>query len=342
MARRRKKAEPEANHEAWAIPYGDFLTLLLAFFVVMYAFSSINEGKYRALAESLAAAFHGEPRAMEPIQIGEHPALTPDDASVEVPIKDRGGIQPVPRMKRAASEKVDMRRPVEPGADTREEQAQSQPDLGASSKAVAAPGDIAGLEKIADEVQQAIAPLIDKDLVVVRRNQYWLEVEIKTDILFPSGVATLSTKAVPILNKLAEILKPFPNPVRIEGYTDDVPINTRRFPSNWELSAGRAASVARLMVGRGMDPHRLGIIGWSKYRPVADNSTAEGRNENRRVTLVILGGSKVPSRFYSDDEPTPDSADEASQPSPDASDDAIQTTGTHQLQGKTDAHLGGS
>jgi chemotaxis protein MotB len=156
------------------------------------------------------------------------------------------------------------------------------------------------LERIRDQVQRALQPLIDKQMVVVRRTTTWLEIEIRTDILFPSGVAKLSTPADGVLNEIAGILQPFTNPVRIEGYTDDRPINTSVFPSNWELSAARAASVARLFSERGVDPARLGIVGWSEYRPSAANSTEDGRNHNRRVLVVVLSDENAPKRFYND------------------------------------------
>ena len=99
------------------------------------------------------------------------------------------------------------------------------------------------LERVADELEQALQALIDADLVAVRRQEFWLEVEVRTDILFPSGVAILSEKAFPALDALAQTLAKYPNPVRVEGHTDDRPINTTLFPSNWELSSARAASV---------------------------------------------------------------------------------------------------
>lgn len=273
---RKKKEECEANHEAWAIPYADFLTLLLCFFIVLYALSTVNTAKYKRLAESLKAAFAGEPRSFQPIQVGNHPDQPQAHGVPNASASQIGSATPTPGIT------LPMPRHNSAGP-------------------VGTPADIAGLQKIADEVEQAIAPLIKRHLVVVHRNKYWLEVQIKTDILFPSGVATLSKQAMPVLDKLADILKPFPNPVRIEGYTDNVPIHNERFPSNWQLSASRAASVAQLFVWRGIDPKRLAIIGWSQYRPIGDNATAVGRNKNRRVTLVILGGSRVPERFYSDD-----------------------------------------
>jgi chemotaxis protein MotB len=151
------------------------------------------------------------------------------------------------------------------------------------------------LQKIAEAVQQALGALIEKDLVVVRKTELWVEIEIKTDILFASGSADLDEAAVPVLRELAAILAPHPNRLRVEGHTDDVPISTWQFPSNWELSAARGASVLRLLVAHGLDPQRMAVIGMGEHDPRADNATAQGRNANRRVTIVLLADAAAPA-----------------------------------------------
>jgi chemotaxis protein MotB len=157
------------------------------------------------------------------------------------------------------------------------------------------------LAGVADEVEQSMSDLIDRELVTVRRHGKWVEVEIRTDILFPSGVATLSPPAEQVLQQLADTLKPFPNSIRVEGHTDNRPISTPAFPSNWELSAARAASVVHLFTRAGMDPARLAVIGLGENRPSQSNATAEGRNANRRVLLVILGGNERPEGDYAEE-----------------------------------------
>ncbi len=270
---RRHKHEEHANHEAWAIPYGDLITLLLAFFVVMYAMSSVNEGKYRVLSDSLVAAFSGAPRTMEPIQVGEQqagPGVSPAISLVQQPMIDgqaRTSLQPI-----SMGHPVPM--PADPGQRSEE------------------------LATVAGEVEQSMSDLIDRELITVRRHGKWVEVEIRTDILFPSGVATLSPAAVQVLQQLAQTLRPFPNPIRVEGHTDNRPINTAAFPSNWELSAARAASVVHLFTRAGMDPARLAVIGLGENRPAQSNATPEGRNANRRVLLVILGSGIRPEGDY--------------------------------------------
>jgi len=122
----------------------------------------------------------------------------------------------------------------------------------------------------------------------VRKTQHWLEVEIKTSILFASGSSQLAGSSVGTLQKIAHILGEYPNPIHVEGFTDDRPIKTVAFPSNWELSAARAASVVHLFSRNGIDSARMAAIGYGEHHPVADNTTADGRNANRRVVLVVL------------------------------------------------------
>ena len=270
---RRKKHEDHVNHEAWAIPYADLMTLLLAFFVVMYAISTINEGKYRVMADALTAAFGGAPRTINPVQVGNH-QLQGADFDRPSPIKS-GAKQgpsapsPAPNVTLLAAMASQMNMSVNAqGMQNAERQ----------------------LEKIATDIEKAMKPLVDQKLVVIRRAQLWLEVQINSDILFPTGSAALEPTAQDTVSKLAEVLMQVPNGVRVEGYTDNRPIRTYQFPSNWELSAARAASVVHLFVRDGIPPDRLAMIGYGEFRPIGDNATEEGRNSNRRVLLVILAG----------------------------------------------------
>jgi chemotaxis protein MotB len=285
---RRHRHEEHANHEAWAIPYGDLITLLLAFFVVMYAMSSVNEGKYRVLSDSLVAAFRGAPRTLEPIQVGEK--TVGSGADIHMTIVQQAMLEGQPR---------EMLAPLTDSPIMRQGSRQS-PDQAENSEAMDS-AEAQALESVAREVEQAMAGLIEKDLIVVRRHGLWVEVEIRTDILFPSGVATLSPSAITVLQQLAATLEPFPNPIRVEGHTDNLPINTRAFPSNWELSAARAASVVHLFMKAGLAPQRLAVIGLGEHRPTQGNDTPEGRNANRRVVLVILGGNGMPEGNYGEE-----------------------------------------
>ncbi len=268
---RKHKHEDHTNHEAWAIPYGDLITLLLAFFVVMYAVSSVNEGKYRVLADSLSSALGGPPRSLKPIQIGDKPEKGTQTESMFKTVTLRGFEQE--RSGIAADT---------PGARMGGQETQPGGQSGPED------GNAASLQQMADEVQSAMGDLIEQQLVIVRRNEQWLEIEINTDILFPSGVAKISPTARPVLARLASVLKPFPHQLRIEGHTDNMPISTVAFPSNWELSAARAATVVHLFMQEGVDARRMTVAGMGEFHPVASNETARGRDRNRRVVIVVL------------------------------------------------------
>ena len=273
---RRKKHEEHGNHEAWAIPYADLMTLLLAFFVVMYAISTVNEGKYRVQSDALTAAFGGAPRTINPVQVGNH-QLQGSDHDRPSPIQSgaRHGPSapsPAPNPTLLPALASHMRTGVPMDVSDRATVQRAQRQLG----------------NIATQLEKTLAPLVDARLITVRRAELWLEVEINSDILFDTGSAALDASAREVLSRLAGVLREAPNPVRVEGYTDDRPINTVQFPSNWELSAARAASVVHLFAGNGVDPARLAMVGYGEHRPRAENLTEEGRNRNRRVVLIVL------------------------------------------------------
>jgi chemotaxis protein MotB len=264
---RKKKHEEHVNAEAWAIPYGDLVTLLFALFTVMYAMSSVNEGKFRILSDSMIAAFNGAPKSLQPVNLGEkepgkggNQELTGVTPTVFIKVKDdksTPGGSAVPR----------------------------DPTKNETGRSADLPGALIRMQR---QVQDAMQSLIDAKLVTVRRENMWLEIEINADILFPSGSGEFSPVAEPVLDKLAEVLKPFPNPIRVEGHTDNRPIRTAAFRSNWELSAARAASVVHQFTSQGVDPLRLEIVGFGEFHPRQSNDTSDGRNANRRVVVLVL------------------------------------------------------
>lgn len=249
MRRRRPVEEPE-NHERWLVSYADFITLLFAFFVVMYSISSVNEGKYKVVSEALLGVFNDPERSMRAIPIGEERPLSMRPA--QPLIKD--------------SEQTDA------GLG----QAASDP-----------------LKRISDDVSAAFGDLISSKQMTIRGNELWIEIELNSSLLFGSGDAMPSDAAFSIIDRVAGILKPFANPVHVEGFTDNQPIRTAQFPTNWELSSARAASIVRLLALNGVDPGRMASVGYGEYQPVASNATADGRAQNRRVVLVISRNLEV-------------------------------------------------
>lgn len=284
---RRRHREEYISHEAWAIPYADLMTLLLAFFVVMYAISSLNEGKYRVLADSLSSAFGGQPRTISPIQLGQ--------TQLRGSAFDRPSMQ-TPDSKSGPSAATPINAP-------RMLQVLDMPTFGHTVRVTSATMQAGGaqpgqhseqLQWIGRRIQEALSDLVKRKLVTVRRSEMFLEVEIQSDILFASGVAVPSALATETVRRLATVLRDEPNAVRVEGYTDDQPIRTVQFPSNWELSAARAGSVVHELIDGGVEPARLAVVGFGEYQPIADNATIEGRNANRRVLLVILAAPQGP------------------------------------------------
>jgi chemotaxis protein MotB len=263
---RKKKHEEHVNAEAWAIPYGDLVTLLFALFTVMYAMSSVNEGKFRVLSDSMIAAFNGAPKSMRPVNIGEKEP-------------GKGGEKPLEGITPTALIKINQKTTSDGQLTPRD------PTKTESSSSTDLPGALIRMQR---QVQDAMQSLIDAKLVTVRRENMWLEIEINADILFPSGAGEFAPAAEAVLDKLADVLKPFPNPIRVEGHTDDRPIKTAAFPSNWELSAARAASVVHQFMRQGIDPLRLEIVGFGEFHPRQTNATIEGRNSNRRVVVLVL------------------------------------------------------
>ena len=282
MARRRTHLEHE-NHEAWAIPYGDLMTLLLAFFVVMYSISSVNSGKYRVLSDALSAEFRGTPRAPQPIQVGD----LPQNVSEQMPITELNRMFTAGMPAHMLMPLPQARGSVRDGQRTAGSMDPRDPANAALIEAEAArQKELAGVEA---DVSGVLANLIKNNLVQVHKQGDSVQVQISADILFASGVAEPAPAALPVLQRLADSLKPWPNAVRVEGHTDNVPIRSGLFHSNWELSAARAGSVVRLFAERGVDPQRLAVVGYGEYRPLQSNDSVAGRNANRRVVVIILG-----------------------------------------------------
>ncbi len=277
---KKHKHEDHVNHEAWAIPYGDLVTLLLAFFVVMYAVSSVNEGKYRVLADAMAQAFGGPPKTISPLQLGKE-QMRGSRQDQPVPVGVQNAAFPVAgRMVRDFPNAVQMA--------GRLQRTVPQAQLSSAGSTGYAMREREKLEQIGERVEKALGDLVAKDMVIVRRANLSLEIEIKADILFPSGSAVITGPARDTLGRLADIMREVPNAMRIEGHTDNQPISNMIYPSNWELSSARAASVVHLFVDRRVPPVRMSVVGFADQRPRADNETQDGRDANRRVVLVVM------------------------------------------------------
>jgi chemotaxis protein MotB len=276
VARRKRQHEEHENLERWLVSYADFVTLLFAFFVVMYAISSVNEGKYRVLSDTLTEAFRDPVKSTTPAR-GAEPQPAP------------AIIEPVAPGSAGAAAQA-------PGAD-----AVGLLPAGSALVGERPRGPTENLDTLAEQVSDELRSFMGQRLIEVSRVGDTVEVAMKSQMLFESGSARLAPQAMPALEGLARVLGPAGNGIRVEGHTDNRPISTLQFPSNWELSAARAASVVHFLMRVGIDPARMAAIGYGEHRPVGDNATDEGRQRNRRVTLVILGTQANPVAVPADD-----------------------------------------
>ena len=253
MARKHKHEEHE-NHERWLVSYADFITLLFAFFVVMYSVSSVNEGKFRVVSQSIVEALN--------------PMINMSASTIKISPEAVGG----PTSTRAISIDMQIFRKL---TDTLKIVSPEK-----SGKAVAGKSDQAGASspRLPGESQAAVA-----------QDERGVVVSIANAVAFEPGKAELLPEARATLIQVATALQGFPSQIRVEGHTDNIPIHTGEFPSNWELSSARAVTIVRFLAEGGhLPPDRLAAAGYGEFHPVAANDTTEGRAANRRVELVIV------------------------------------------------------
>jgi chemotaxis protein MotB len=242
MARRPKRPEHD-NHERWMVSYADFITLLFAFFVVMYGISSVNEGKYKVFGAAINRAFGTKSSETEgsAIHMSEE----------EIYFKSL----------------VDRR-------DARLAEKQRKQNE--------------RMQNLAKTLNETLASFVKNGQMNVSQTGRGVELEINASALFNLGEADIQPEAKKTLSDAAKVLADNEYAIEVEGHTDNVPISTARFPSNWELSSARASSVVRLFIDRGITAKRLRAVGAADNRPVLSNDTAEGRARNRRVTITVL------------------------------------------------------
>jgi chemotaxis protein MotB len=233
MKRPHKKHE-HGNSERWLLTYADLITLLLGLFVILYAMSKIDAGKYAEIVSALNGVF-GSPKGA----LAGNAALLPS-----------------------------------PNTALQTER-----------------------QRIAQEIRSALDLDSQKLPIAVTENERGVTVHIMEELLFPSGSADLKRASLNAMDTLAGILRRLPNDLRVEGHTDNVPISTAQFPSNWHLSVARALNVGYyLILQHGLTQERVTIVGYSEYQPLEKNDTPGHRAQNRRVDIVILAGGAPDAR----------------------------------------------
>lgn len=256
---RKKKKEEHANHERWLVSYADFITLLFAFFVVLYSSSQVDKRRVGQLAMAIQVAFQ---------QMG---------------IFDASNSQP---------KMID----TEPMPFSNVQMVENAPRNQALGRLVNSPqGELSNgpahqvMQNLESQLENALGPEIAKHTVTVTPTKEGIVVSLKEMGFFDSGSATLRADALPTVAHFVSVIRPFPVHIRIEGHTDNVPIHTARFDSNWELSTARATEMIKVFIAQfDIAPNRLSASGYGEYYPLAPNDTVAGRAQNRRVDLVIV------------------------------------------------------
>jgi chemotaxis protein MotB len=241
---KRKKRQGHVSHDRWLISYADFITLLFAFFVVLFA-TGQSQKKKQELAVSIHSAFS---------QMGIFEAHSKIPALTEA----SGGSNSVV--------------PLPADADLPSDAAQ------------------AAMQSVKKQLEEAAQPEIDRGVILMHETPDGLVISLQEAGFFDSGVAEIRSSALPVFDRIAAALPD--SPLRVEGHTDDVPIHTEHFASNWELSSSRASSIARLLLLHGnVHAEKLSVAGYAEFHPAATNDTSEGRARNRRVDIVVLNGT---------------------------------------------------
>jgi chemotaxis protein MotB len=275
---RKKRVTPE-NHERWLVSYADFITLLFAFFVVMFASSQTDKAKMQAVSDSVQKALKGE----------SFNSVVTAILGGAIDVKGQGSAQ----MKGPGGVKKEVKT-TEPKHDV--QTAELLPSL--------------------QMLTQELGAEIRAGKLQINMGSRGLIISFTQAALFPSGEDEIAKDSYPSIQKIANAIKQLPNPVRLEGHTDSIPIHNSRFKSNWELSAARSIALLELFVSSGMPQGRLCIAGYADTAPVDDNETELGRQRNRRVDMVVLNETGVqgePDRM-----PSPEPKPEAGKQAPDA------------------------
>jgi chemotaxis protein MotB len=285
---RRGGAVEHENEERWLLTYADMLTLLFALFMVLFSISSVNISKYQVLQQSLKAAFSGSilPGGRAILSSGSESTSAHTPATAEVP-------SIVPLVPTPTSRSSSSTGSANPAAAKPMTSAQLQAALNSMSASISEQDSFVKLKEKLDAYAKAHGFGNKVQTVIERRG---LVVRVLTDnLLFDSGSATLQPGADQLLDEVAQLLNLDPtHPITVEGHTDNQPIATAQFPSNWELSTARATNVVRFLISRGVNRYRLGAVGYADLHPIASNATAAGRGQNRRVEIVLMRLNPVP------------------------------------------------
>ncbi|HEY1240533.1 MAG TPA: flagellar motor protein MotB [Bryobacteraceae bacterium] len=265
---KRHKAAQHENHERWLVSYADFITLLFAFFVVMFATAQKDKTKQRMVAEAVREALeHGQLTAAI-TGILNHTRVPPagkGDSRVHAPLPENPGA-PGP-----AAPKLNLPDPGKPAPATKED-----------------------LLKSLDALQRGLEEELKSGKLTVTVDKRGLVISLREAAFFASGDDAINTSGYSIIEKIAQEVAKLQNPLRLEGHTDSVPIHNARFASNWELSVARSIAMLELLRQRYQFPsERMSVAGFAENAPADTNETEQGRAHNRRVDVVVLSAEAM-------------------------------------------------
>ena len=252
MKTRPGKNADDGHTDRWLVSYADFITLMFAFFVVMYSISTVSEAKYKMVSDSIKFALSSPVTSALPINInnqqpGAITAVAPPPLYLNRVLVDKHTAQ-----------------------------------LGVQQRKIEE-----HMKKLAVELSSVMDSMIKQNAVRINLTKRGVVVDISASTLFSTGEATVQAESLNLLHRVSEVLSKENMPVEVEGHTDDIPISTAKFPSNWELSSVRASSVVRVLIDNGVPEKNLSVVGLASNQPLLPNTNAENRAKNRRVTITI-------------------------------------------------------
>jgi chemotaxis protein MotB len=266
MYRYKKRHESQEHEELdrWLVSYADYMTLMFALFVVLYAMAIIKEEEYTVLSQTLGTVFErsqGQSQADDGEGVPGEGLLTNND-----PVDTEFNLYGTSLMDEKGPELLDDQVQL---SEVTEEKAGSP------------------LESMEEDLKDALFDLIENGYADVKLNDDWLTIEFNSGLLFVAGSAAPTTSARLVMKEVNAIIGPVNNYIRVRGYTDDRPIATEIYSSNWELSIARAMVALKILATLDVDPARMAVEGYGQYAPFSDNETRQGRADNRKVVIAL-------------------------------------------------------